>query len=81
MIEQRALRLLNVRVLSASGLDTCLSIMRVLHGGTGDPKYRPCPLLVQYVDAGGVPLGYSAGYPMTASRTSLFGTSTILLCA
>ncbi|BDA42293.1 3-hydroxybutyryl-CoA dehydrogenase [Coccomyxa sp. Obi] len=34
------------------GLDTCLSIMRVLHGGTGDPKYRPCPLLVQYVDAG-----------------------------
>ena len=35
-----------------AGLDTCLSIMRVLHGGTGDPKYRPCPLLVQYVDAG-----------------------------
>ena len=35
-----------------TGLDTCLSIMRVLHGGTGDPKYRPCPLLVQYVDAG-----------------------------
>mmetsp|Transcript_45524 Transcript_45524/g.144840 ORF Transcript_45524/g.144840 Transcript_45524/m.144840 type:complete len:186 (-) Transcript_45524:84-641(-) len=34
------------------GLDTCLSIMRVMHDGTGDPKYRPCPLLVQYVDAG-----------------------------
>lgn len=34
------------------GLDTCLSIMRVLHSGTGDSKYRPCPLLVQHVDAG-----------------------------
>ena len=34
------------------GLDTCLSIMRVLHTGFGDSKYRPCPLLVQYVEAG-----------------------------
>jgi 3-hydroxybutyryl-CoA dehydrogenase len=34
------------------GLDTCLSILRVLHEGLGDGKYRPCPLLVQYVDAG-----------------------------
>ncbi|MQL73499.1 hypothetical protein Taro_005844, partial [Colocasia esculenta] len=34
------------------GLDVCLSIMRVLHTGLGDDKYRPCPLLVQYVDAG-----------------------------
>jgi 3-hydroxybutyryl-CoA dehydrogenase len=34
------------------GLDTCLAIMRVLHDGLGDTKYRPCPLLVQYVDAG-----------------------------
>ncbi|KAI3426029.1 hypothetical protein D9Q98_007997 [Chlorella vulgaris] len=34
------------------GLDTCLSIMRVLHEQLGDSKYRPCPLLVQYVDAG-----------------------------
>jgi len=34
------------------GLDTCLSIMRVLHGELGDSKYRPCPLLVKYVDAG-----------------------------
>ena len=33
------------------GLDTCLSIMRVLHHGLGDDKYRPCPLLVSYVDA------------------------------
>ncbi len=34
------------------GLDTCLSILRVLHAGLGDDKYRPCPLLVQMVDAG-----------------------------
>jgi len=34
------------------GLDTCLSILRVLHRGLGDDKYRPCPLLVQMVDAG-----------------------------
>lgn len=34
------------------GLDTCLAILRVLHRGLGDDKYRPCPLLVQMVDAG-----------------------------
>ncbi len=34
------------------GLDTCLSIMQVLHDGFSDSKYRPCPLLVQMVDAG-----------------------------
>ncbi|XP_013702791.2 3-hydroxybutyryl-CoA dehydrogenase-like [Brassica napus] len=34
------------------GLDVCLSIMKVLHQGLGDSKYAPCPLLVQYVDAG-----------------------------
>ncbi|TXG66873.1 hypothetical protein EZV62_008148 [Acer yangbiense] len=34
------------------GLDVCLSIMGVLHVGLGDNKYAPCPLLVQYVDAG-----------------------------
>jgi len=34
------------------GLDTCLAIMRVLHEGMGDPKYRPCPLLVKHVEAG-----------------------------
>jgi 3-hydroxybutyryl-CoA dehydrogenase len=34
------------------GLDTCLAILNVLHDGFGDPKYRPCPLLRQYVSAG-----------------------------
>jgi 3-hydroxybutyryl-CoA dehydrogenase len=34
------------------GLDTCLSILEVLHEGLGDPKYRPCPLLRKYVAAG-----------------------------
>jgi 3-hydroxybutyryl-CoA dehydrogenase len=41
------------------GLDTCLAILRVLHQGLGDDKYRPCPLLVQMVDAGWV--GKKAG--------------------
>ena len=34
------------------GLDTCLSIMQALHEGLADSKYRPCPLLVKYVEAG-----------------------------
>lgn len=41
------------------GLDTCLAIMNVLHDGLGDSKYRPCPLLVKYVEAGW--LGRKAG--------------------
>ena len=41
------------------GLDTCLAILRVLHRGLGDDKYRPCPLLVQMVDAGWI--GKKAG--------------------
>jgi 3-hydroxybutyryl-CoA dehydrogenase len=34
------------------GLDVCLDVMRVMHEGLGDPKYRPCPLLIKMVDAG-----------------------------
>ncbi|MDZ7631149.1 MAG: 3-hydroxyacyl-CoA dehydrogenase family protein [Gemmatimonadaceae bacterium] len=34
------------------GLDTCVAILDVLHKGIGDPKYRACPLLRKYVDAG-----------------------------
>jgi 3-hydroxybutyryl-CoA dehydrogenase len=34
------------------GLDVCLSVMQVLHEGLADSKYRPCPLLVKYVEAG-----------------------------
>jgi 3-hydroxybutyryl-CoA dehydrogenase len=34
------------------GIDVCVDILRVLHHGLGDPKYRPCPLLVKMVDAG-----------------------------
>jgi 3-hydroxybutyryl-CoA dehydrogenase len=34
------------------GLDTCLAVMHVLHDGLADSKYRPCPLLVKYVEAG-----------------------------
>lgn len=41
-----------LRLADFIGLDTCLSIMKVLHDGMADSKYRPCPLLQQYVDAG-----------------------------
>jgi 3-hydroxybutyryl-CoA dehydrogenase len=41
------------------GLDTCLSVMQVLYEGLADSKYRPCPLLVKYVEAGWI--GRKAG--------------------
>lgn len=41
-----------LRLADLIGLDTCLAILEVLHQGLGDSKYRPCPLLRQYVDAG-----------------------------
>ncbi|HRH38885.1 MAG TPA: 3-hydroxyacyl-CoA dehydrogenase NAD-binding domain-containing protein, partial [Flavobacteriales bacterium] len=54
------------------GLDTCLAIMRVLHEGLGEPKYAPCPLLVQMVSAG--KLGVKSGegfYVYTAGNKEL----------
>jgi 3-hydroxybutyryl-CoA dehydrogenase len=54
------------------GLDTCLAIMRVLHEGFGNPKYAPCPLLVQMVTAG--KLGVKSGegfYQYTAGSKEL----------
>ena len=44
------------------GLDVCLDIMRVLHNGLGDPKYRPCPLLIKMVDAGRLGKKSSQGF-------------------
>lgn len=41
-----------LRLADLIGLDTCVTVMRVLHNGMGDPKYRPCPLLVKMVEAG-----------------------------
>ncbi|MCB0765466.1 MAG: 3-hydroxybutyryl-CoA dehydrogenase, partial [Flavobacteriales bacterium] len=54
------------------GLDTCLAILRVLHEGFGNPKYAPCPLLVQMVTAG--KLGVKSGegfYVYTAGSKEL----------
>jgi 3-hydroxybutyryl-CoA dehydrogenase len=54
------------------GLDTCLAILRVLHEGLGNPKYSPCPLLVQMVTAG--KLGVKSGegfYQYTAGSKDL----------
>ncbi len=50
------------------GLDTCLSIMQVLHDGLADSKYRPCPLLVKYVEPGGWAASPVAGSMIIAAR-------------
>ncbi len=41
-----------LRLADLIGLDTCLSVLQILHSELGDPKYRPCPLLIRMVDAG-----------------------------
>ena len=50
---------LGQRIADFIGLDTCLEIIKVLYTSTGDPKFRPAPLLVKYVEAGWV--GKKAG--------------------
>ncbi|MCL6425128.1 3-hydroxybutyryl-CoA dehydrogenase [Bacillus subtilis] len=52
------------------GLDTCLSIMEVLHSGLGDSKYRPCPLLRKYVKAGWLGKKSGRGFYDYEERTS-----------
>ncbi|PYT11122.1 MAG: 3-hydroxybutyryl-CoA dehydrogenase [Acidobacteria bacterium] len=49
------------------GLDTCLSILEILHAGFGDPKYRPCPLLRRMVDAGRLGVKSGRGFYEYAS--------------
>jgi 3-hydroxybutyryl-CoA dehydrogenase len=44
------------------GLDTCLSILRVLHDGLGNPKYAPCPLLVNMVESGNLGAKTGSGF-------------------
>lgn len=51
------------------GLDTCLNIMRVLHDGLGNPKYAPCPLLVNMVESGNLGAKTGSGF-YTYSATS-----------
>ena len=64
------------------GLDTCLAIMNVLYDGFGDSKYRPCPLLKQYVAAGW--FGKKSGrgfYDYTASPNPSTGSGQATLVA
>ena len=55
------------------GLDTCLAILEVLHDGFGDPKFRPCPLWRQYVEAGRLGRKAGRGFHRTASRGGQLG--------
>ena len=66
-----------LKLADSIGLDTCLSIMRVLHQQFGDSKYRPCPLLVQYVDGGwlGVKTGRGVFYYDPAEKSNATNVS------
>jgi 3-hydroxybutyryl-CoA dehydrogenase len=70
-----------LKLADSIGLDTCLSIMRVLHTQFGDSKYRPCPLLVQYVDGGwlGVKTGRGVFYydPSSAEKGNAVASSSL----
>ena len=57
------------------GLDTCLAILRVLHEGLGNPKYAPCPLLVNMVTAGKLGRKSGEGFYNYASGTPVVSTS------
>lgn len=59
-----------LRTADVIGLDTCLAVMEVLHRGLGDDKYRPCPLLRRYVDAGRLGRKTGRGFYQYPSNTA-----------
>ncbi|KAJ9516037.1 hypothetical protein QJQ45_024443 [Haematococcus lacustris] len=68
-----AMKLGPLKMADSIGLDTCLSIMRVLHQDLGDSKYRPCPLLAQYVNAGMLGMKTGKGVFYYESKEGLDG--------
>eukprot|EP00775_Hariotina_reticulata_P014292 gene14292-19_t len=70
-----------LRLADFIGLDTCLSIMKVLHNGLGDSKYRPCPLLQSYVDAGWVCISMTRSIRRTPSIDGVTLMATLMVAA